>query len=86
MALKRAEIAAAKAEITVTWMHGGLTEAALELGTFDVVSVQYGVLPLDTEATAMRLLCRSVAPGETLLVIHHELDLVDDDHGSFDPV
>jgi SAM-dependent methyltransferase len=85
VALDRAAAAATKMDTTVTWIHGGLVETASELDTFDLVSVQYGVLPLDTETTAIRLLCRAVAPGGTLLIVHHELDLVHDDHGSFDP-
>jgi SAM-dependent methyltransferase len=85
VALDRAASAAAQAEVTVAWMHGGLVETAGELETFDLVSLQYGVLPLDTEATAVRLLCRAVAPGGTLLVVHHELDLAHDGHGSFAP-
>jgi SAM-dependent methyltransferase len=51
VALDRAVTAAATMEVTVTWMHGGLLETAGELETFDLVSVQYGILPLDTEAT-----------------------------------
>jgi SAM-dependent methyltransferase len=85
VALDRAAAAAVAAQATVAWMHGGLVETAGELDPFDLVSVQYGVLPLDTEATAIRLLCRAVAPGGTLLVVHHELDLADDGHHSFDP-
>jgi SAM-dependent methyltransferase len=85
VALERAASAAALIEITVTWQHGGLIELAGELNTFDLVSVQYGVLPLDTESTAIRLLCRAVAPGGTLLVVHHELDLAHHGHDSFDP-
>jgi 2-polyprenyl-3-methyl-5-hydroxy-6-metoxy-1,4-benzoquinol methylase len=84
-ALGRAAAAAVETEVTVAWRHGGLVETAAELGTFDLVSVQYGVLPLDTDATAVRLLCRTVAPGGTLLVIHHELDLAHDGYGLFDP-
>lgn len=74
VALDRAAAAAAETQATVTWLHGGLVSTANELGTFDLVSVQYGVLPRDPEATAIRLLCRAVAPGGTLLVVHHELD------------
>jgi SAM-dependent methyltransferase len=85
VALARAAATAAALELTVAWMHGGLVETASELGTFDLVSVQYGVLPADAETTAIRLLCRAVAPGGTLLVVHHELDLMADHHGVFDP-
>jgi SAM-dependent methyltransferase len=85
VALDRAARAAADTEATVTWLRGGLTETAGELGTFDLVSVQYGVVPIDTEATAIRLLCAAVAPGGTLVVVHHELDLSHDDRDAFDP-
>lgn len=85
VALERAVTAAISTETTVTWVHGGLLELADALGTFDLVSVQYGVLPLDTESTAIQLLCRAVAPGGTLLVVHHELDITHAVHDSFDP-
>lgn len=85
VALDRAVTAAAETEVTVAWLHGGLVETASELNAFDLVSVQYGVLPLDTGATAIRLLCRAVAPGGTLLVVHHELDLAHRGHDAFDP-
>jgi SAM-dependent methyltransferase len=85
VALERGATAAASTETTVTWMHGGLIELADELDTFGLVSVQYGVLPLDTELNAIQLLCRAVAPGGTLLVVHHELDLTHHSHDSFDP-
>jgi SAM-dependent methyltransferase len=80
VALKRAATAAAEAKTTITWLHGGLIETARVLGTFDLVSVHYGVLPLEDQVTAIRLLCRAVAPGGTLLVVHHELDLAHDGH------
>lgn len=78
VALDRAAIAAAEAEATITWVHGGLIETATQLGPFDLVSVHYGVVPLADQARAIRLLCRAVAPGGTLLVAHHELHLAHD--------
>jgi SAM-dependent methyltransferase len=80
VALKRAAAATAEAKATITWLHGGLIETARMLGTFDLVSVHYSVLPLEDHATAIRLLCHAVAPGGTLLVVHHELDLAHDAH------
>lgn len=85
VALDRAATAAAESAATVVWIHGGLVEVAGGLDTFDLVSVHYGVLPRDSEATAIRLLCRAVAPGGTLLVVHHELDLGHGGHDEFDP-
>jgi SAM-dependent methyltransferase len=84
VALERAAAAAARAQATVAWMHGGLVETAGELDTFDLVSIQYGVVPRGTAAMAIRLLWRAVAPAGTLLVVHHELDLADGGHDSFD--
>jgi SAM-dependent methyltransferase len=85
VALERAATAAAESAVTVAWVHGGLVEVAGDLDTFDLVSVHYGVLPGDSEATAIGLLCRCVAPDGTLLVVHHELDLGHGGHGGFDP-
>jgi SAM-dependent methyltransferase len=82
VALDRAATAAEGLEAKVTWVHGGLVETADELGTFDLVSVQYGVLSLDSDGIAIRLLCRAVAACGTLLVVHHELDTAHDGHDS----
>jgi SAM-dependent methyltransferase len=91
VALDRAERHARDAGVEVTWLHAGLMEAAqdgdLPAGAFDLVSAQYAVLLKTPGAVAERTLADLVAPGGTLLVVHHALD--HDPHhaheGSFDP-
>lgn len=74
VALDRARAAASAAAVDVTWVHSGFLEAARRLGTFDLVSVQYGVLAAALDAAAIAALCGAVAPGGTLLIVHHDLE------------
>ncbi len=70
-ALERAARHAEHARVPVRWVHAGLVEADLPPGTFDLVSAQYPAL-LRTEAhDAENTLLAAVAPGGTLLVVHH---------------
>lgn len=73
VALDRAERHARDAGVEVTWVHAGLVEADLPVGGFDLVSAQYPVLLRTPGATAERTLADLVAPGGTLLVVHHDL-------------
>lgn len=73
VALDRAERHAQDAGVVVTWLHAGLVEAGLPPGAFDLVSAQYPVLRRTACAVAERLLADLVAPGGTLLVVHHAL-------------
>src|ERR1700736_5569336 len=45
VALKRAAHHAEQVRVPVRWVHAGLVEASLTLGTFDLVSTQYPALP-----------------------------------------
>lgn len=72
VALERARRAADRVGVTVTWVHAGLTAAADGLGAFDLVSAQYPVLPKD-DGAGLAALLGAVAPGGTLLFVHHEI-------------
>jgi SAM-dependent methyltransferase len=87
VALARAQHHARDAGVEVAWVHAGLVEAGLPAGGFDLVSAQYPVLRKTEGAVAERTLVGLVAPGGTLLMVHHDLD-ADHDHdheGGFDP-
>jgi hypothetical protein len=58
----------------VEWVRSGLVEAELPRGGFDLVSAQYPVLAKTPDRVAERALMDAVAPGGTLLVVHHEVD------------
>lgn len=71
VALDRAKAGAAAAGVEVTWVHAELAEVADDLpaGVFDLVTAFYPTLFTDTEPLAA--LTRLVAPGGSLLVVHH---------------
>lgn len=69
VALDRARAAAAERAVDVTWLHGGLADVDLPDAAFDLVSVFYPAISLDVDPVAR--LARLVAPGGTLLVVHH---------------
>lgn len=74
IALARARAAAQHAGVDVTWLRGGLTgEAAEHLATYDLVSAQYPGLRSTPDGAAVTALLAAVAPGGTLLVVHHEV-------------
>ena len=74
VALQRARRLAEESGVQVTWVHAGLVEAGLPAGGFDLVSAQYPVLRKVPGAVAERTLADLVAPGGTLLVVHHAID------------
>jgi SAM-dependent methyltransferase len=71
VALDRAQTAAEHAGASVRWLHAGLLEAPLPADGFDLVSAQYPALLLTSGNEAARALLAAVAPGGTLLVVHH---------------
>ena len=71
LALERAARHARDAGVAVAWVHAGLAEAALAPGSFDLVSAQYPALLRTPDAAAERALLGAVAPGGTLLLVHH---------------
>lgn len=79
VALERAAGHATDAGVTVRWVHGGLVEASLQPGSFDLVSAQYPALLRTPDAAAERALLDAVAPGGRLLLVHHAW--MEDEHG-----
>lgn len=71
VALERAARHAAEAGVAVRWLHAGLLDADLPAGGFELVSAQYPALLRTPGADAERALLAAVAPGGTLLVVHH---------------
>ncbi|MEU6537176.1 class I SAM-dependent methyltransferase [Streptomyces sp. NPDC047000] len=86
VALHRAAGHARDAGVKIRWVHAALTEAALPPGSFDLVSAQYPALLRTPGAAAERALLAAVAPGGTLLLVHHAGMETREAHDSgFDP-
>jgi SAM-dependent methyltransferase len=73
VALDRARAAADAADVEVTWLHAGLLEIPGGPSVHDLVTAQYPVLRRTPGDEAITALLGAVAPGGTLLVVHHEL-------------
>jgi SAM-dependent methyltransferase len=73
VALERAARHAEQAQVPVRWVHAGLVEAAILGGTFDLVSAQYPALLRTDHHDAETALLAAVAPGGTLLIVHHQV-------------
>ncbi len=71
VALGRARKAADDAGVDIEWLHAGLLDAPIEPGRFDLVNAQYPALLRTPEHDAERALLAAVAPGGTLLMVHH---------------
>ena len=69
VALERAQRAAAQAGVEVSWWLGQLVGSDLPLESFDLVSSFY--VPLMREHEPVERLISLVAPGGTLLIVHH---------------
>lgn len=78
VALDRAADAAADAGVDVTWIRADLTVDPLPSAAYDLVTTHYPALRHTADDHALRLLVDAVAPGGTLLVVHH---LPPADHG-----
>ena len=86
VALERARAAAERAGAQVRWVHAGLLEASLETAGFDLVSAQYPALRKTPDRDAIRRMLALVAPGGTLLVVHHaDIDPEHAKEHGFDP-
>ena len=81
VALDRAAGHAQDAGVPIQWVHAGLAEAQLPPGSFDLVSAQYPALLRTPHGAAEQALLAAVAPGGTLLVVHHAgMESQDYDH------
>lgn len=70
-AVQRTEAMAAEAGVQVEGFAAGLLEAALPDASYDLVSAMYPALLRTATGEAERRLLDLVAPGGTLLVVHH---------------
>lgn len=70
-AVERTAAVAERADVSVTGVASGLLEARLDAGSYDLVSVMYPAILRTPEREAERRLLDLVAPGGTLLVVHH---------------
>lgn len=73
VALARAERAAATAGATVRWLHAGLLDAELPVDGFDLVVALYPALLKTADHEAEGALLAAVAPGGTLVFVHHDV-------------
>jgi SAM-dependent methyltransferase len=71
VALERGRLAAEEAGAEIEWVHAGLVDAGLPPRSFDLVSVHYPALRRTPGGDAVRAMLEAVAPGGTLLVVHH---------------
>lgn len=86
VALERAARHAADAGVVVHFVHAGLAEAGLPLGSFDLVSAQYPALQRTPDAAAERALLGAVALGGVLLLVHHAgMEARPPDDNGFEP-
>ena len=70
VAIDRAQRHADEAGVQVAFRHGGLLDVELDDVPFDLVSAQYPVL-LHEDGRSLAALLDLVAPGGTLLFVHH---------------
>jgi len=86
VALDRAAMHARQAGASARWVHADLVQAQLPAGAFDLVSAQYPALLRTPGDDAERALLAAVAPGGTLLVVHHaDIDPEEAKARGFDP-
>ncbi len=86
VALDRAAMHARQAGASVRWVHADLVQAQLPAGAFDLVSAQYPALLRTPGDDAERALLAAVAPGGTMLVVHHaDIDPEEAKARGFDP-
>lgn len=85
VALDRAATAAGAAGVEVTWVHAGLLRMPAGTGVHDLVSAHYPVLRRTPDDAAIAALLAAVAPGGTLLVVHHDLERSHASEHGFDP-
>lgn len=92
VALERARRVAEEAGVGATWVLADVSRDPID-GEFDLVSVQYPAVPKDPDDVAITRILDAVAPGGTLLVVHHSSEGHTEGHseghghqvGPFDP-
>lgn len=73
-ALARVRAEAERRGVDVDLLRGDATSVApFEGRTFDLVSLQYGSFPRSPDQRGLRNLLDAVAPGGTLIAVHHDL-------------
>lgn len=73
VAVRRAREAGARAGATVEWVCGDALQTPFPSRSFDLVSLQYPVLPKASGEPAVRRLLDTVRPGGLLLAVYHDL-------------
>ncbi len=74
VAVARARDAAEHVGVAVEWVFGDALHASFPAGSFDLVSMQYPALPLESGEPALRRLLDTVRTGGLLLAVYHDLD------------
>ncbi|MEW5812592.1 MAG: class I SAM-dependent methyltransferase [Actinomycetota bacterium] len=86
VALDRAAARARDAGVDVTWVCSRLEDLPLPAGGFDLVTAHYPALLHSDGDDAQSALLTAVAPGGTLLVVHHaDIDVEKAKSFGFDP-
>ena len=86
VALERGRAAAADSDVEVDWVRVDLPHDPLPAGPFDLVSAMYPAFRLSPDGAVVDALLAAVAPGGTLLFVHHDFHGHDGHRPSgFDP-
>ena len=86
VAITRARDAATAAGVEVDWRRVELPDEPLPAGPFDLVSVMYPAFRHTPDDAVIAAVLDAVAPGGTLLFVHHSFDGHDDHRPAhFDP-
>lgn len=86
VALDRAAQRSRTSGVDVNWICGRLEDLTPPPGGFDLVAAHYPALRHASGDTAQRALLAAVAPGGTLLVVHHaDIDVATAKAHGFDP-
>lgn len=73
VAVSRAREAGERAGVAVEWVCGDALQTPFQVGSFDLVSLQYPALPKAAGEAAVRRLLETVRPGGVLLAVYHDL-------------
>jgi len=86
IAVDRGHRAADEAGVAVQWVVADVVDM-LTASTYDLVSAQYPAFRKDADGRALHAIVDAVAPGGTLVVVHHDVEtmLAQHDHHDWDP-